>query len=229
MIQIQIKKASDSKNPASTLVVFVRKNGKQSEAIGANSEVAHFIGQILDDGLSDADLKKGVFFRNAEVTPHRHLLVLGLDEKFKELEDVRRVAATACQLLKSYKVDSGAVVFDGLVKGFKKIDDVAQAFTEGALLSTYDFDQFKTKKAAKKANGEEKSQQENKLESLQILVGKKLNTAVLQKGVDIGQTLAECVNLARDLGNTPGNLMTPTLLANAALKAAPPRRCERRL
>jgi leucyl aminopeptidase len=211
MIQVLVKKATDTKHSASTLVVFVRKSDKKSEALGANAEVAHYIGQLIEDGLSDADLKKGVFFRNADVAPHRHLLVIGLDEKFKTLEDVRTAAATTYQLLKSNKAGSGAVIFDGLAKGFVNVALVAQAFTEGAQLAAHEFIQYKTKK---------KDEDKNKVDSIQFLVGKKLNAANIEKGIDVGQTLAECVIFARNVGNTPGNLMTPEHIADEIHKAA---------
>jgi len=42
----------------------------------------------------------------------------------------------------------------------------------------------------------------------------------MQKGIDEGRIIAECVNASRDLGNTPPGIMTPTLLAKRAQELA---------
>jgi len=221
MVQVQLKKASDSKKNSQTLVVFVRQKGKKSEAFGANAEVAHFISAATDEtsptGLSSSELKKGIFFRNAEVATYSHLLVISLDDKFKTLEDVRRTAAVVQQHLKNNKTYSADVVLEGLTSGFKNVGSVAQAFAEGAILAGYEFKKFKTKSSETK---KEKSSNTDKIIEIHLVVSKKVNAGTVQKGLEAGQVLAESVNMAREIGDTPGNLMTPADLADAAVAAA---------
>jgi leucyl aminopeptidase len=215
MIQIRTRKASETKNWPKTLVVIVRKSGKNTEALGADKEIASLIDTALEDGLSFSDLKKGVFLRGASPAgaPFRHVLLLGVDEKFEELEDVRRLAATTYACLKSNKAGSAAVIFAGVAKGFKLAANVAQAFTEGAILAAYEFNEYKTKP-------EKKDGAENKVEGIDLVLDRKTNAAVVSKGVEAGATLAECVTLARQLGDTPGNLLTPEKLADFAVTEA---------
>ena len=48
----------------------------------------------------------------------------------------------------------------------------------------------------------------------------KTTSASAAKGIAIGQAIAKGVDLARELGNLPGNVCTPTYLANEAKRLA---------
>src|SRR5690606_13599080 len=55
---------------------------------------------------------------------------------------------------------------------------------------------------------------------LTFIADRKSAESAAKRALETGVTLAECINLSRDLGNTPGNLMTPADLAKAAASAA---------
>ena len=217
MIKVQTSSKKTTKNGPSTLVVLVRKSGKKTEALGATKEVAELINFITEDELQFSDLKSGVFFRGVGEDPYRNILIVGIDEKYKDLESVRRLAATILLKLKAKKVRQAAVIFEGLAKGFKSAQDVAKAFTEGTLLAAYEFDEYKSKKSNQK---NEDSTPEFKIESVDLILSQKTNSKAVVSGINAGATLAECINFARTLGNTPGNLMTPEILAKATVDAA---------
>ena len=52
-----------------------------------------------------------------------------------------------------------------------------------------------------------------------VLLAKALDQAAVKRGVEHGTILGEAVNFARKLAITPANDMTPTHLAEAAVKA----------
>jgi leucyl aminopeptidase len=215
MIQIS---SSKSKNPAAeaqTLVLVLRKLDKKQEVIGADKTISELINSAEESGLAFADFKKGVFFRSVSTNPIRNVLIVGVDEKFKTLENVRSLAATIHSCLKSNKIYSASLVFDGVAKGFKNSSDVAKAFTEGFYLAGYEFSKYISKKKTDGAKTDDK-----KKIHLELLLEKKQNAKTLSNDIDQASVLAECVNFARDLGNTPGNLMTPEILANEAVAAA---------
>lgn len=214
MIHFRTKKATEQKNLPPTLVIFVKKIGNKTEAIGANREIASLLAATLEDGLVFSDFKKGIFLRGSAPAPFLNVLFLGLDEKFKSLEDVRSLGANIFQIAKLNKCADTALIFDGLVKGFKQSADVAQAFTEGVLLAAYDFDHFKSK------SKDEKDEPPFKVNSIDFLISGKTNSASLEKAISKAQILSECVNFSRRLGDTPGNLMTPEMLADETVKAA---------
>ncbi|OFZ15467.1 MAG: hypothetical protein A2Z20_12300 [Bdellovibrionales bacterium RBG_16_40_8] len=223
MIQIQTKlqakRIADIKDKISTLVVFVHKKGKKTEAMGATAHIADLLDNALVEGMSFSDLKKGIFLRGAGEAQFNNVLLVGLDEKFKDLEDVRRIAATIYQLMKTNKSRSSGIVFDGLIKGFKNSTEVARAFTEGVLLAAYKFDSYKTKKTKDKKDTENNAP-DFKVDSIDFLLSAKTKQAGVSDGIKAGQIIAECVNFSRKLGDTPGNLMTPEILAHEAQEAA---------
>ncbi len=74
---------------------------------------------------------------------------------------------------------------------------------------TYRFDAFKTTPKATPV----------KLKSVTLLLAEKANKATLD-AVAQGAAIVDGMNLTRDLGNLPGNICTPTYLANEAKKLA---------
>jgi leucyl aminopeptidase len=89
-----------------------------------------------------------------------------------------------------------------------------QAFVEGQILASYKFDELKSKKS------EEKEGSEPKKELSCTLLSKKATDASFKKALADATILAETVNFSRRLGDMPGNLMTPTILADSVVEAA---------
>jgi leucyl aminopeptidase len=211
MVHIEVMRAATKTALPKTMVLFVRKNGKKTEAIGADRDIATVIESLTTDGVTEKDMKKGLFLRAVGADSQKNVLLLAVDEKTKELEDFRRIGSNIAQSLKSNKISEAGVAFEGLTKGFKNVSAATEAFVEGILLATYEFDQYKTKSKKDDASAKKSS-----FEKLFLIVGKAANPAQVAKGIETGIIVAGTVNLARDLGNTPGNLMTPEKLAKAA-------------
>src|SRR5690606_41639305 len=81
----------------------------------------------------------------------------------------------------------------------------AEMDTEAALLATYEFDAATAK-----------SDPLRRLGRLVLAVPPQSDSAELDRAVTRGRVRARGTNLARDLAHTPGNLMTPTHLADRA-------------
>ena len=130
----------------------------------------------------------------------RVLLVgAGKKDKFGNAE-LRKVAAVAARFLKARSLKKAAFLAR---EGYRDAAS-AQAVTEGLLLGNFDGDKYRTDKK----NGP--------LESASLLGF----DASAQAGVDRGRIIAESQNFARELGNEPSNLLTPTLLAERAVAMA---------
>ncbi|MEJ6656794.1 MAG: leucyl aminopeptidase [Pseudomonas sp.] len=71
--------------------------------------------------------------------------------------------------------------------------------------SLYQFDQFKSKKAAKP-----------RLKKCALWSADKADAAALKQAIAHGQAISDGTDLTRDLGNLPGNVCTPTYLAKEA-------------
>jgi leucyl aminopeptidase len=130
------------------------------------------------------------------------LIGAGKRDKFGTAE-LRRLAASAVRYFKSRAVKRVAFLACEAHRG----TSFAQAVTEGLILGGFEGDKYRTDKADKKPG--DKS---GPVESV-LLAGFE---AAAQSGIDRGMIIAESQNFARELGNEPSNLLTPTLLAQRA-------------
>jgi len=130
---------------------------------------------------------------------HRTLLV-GLGEKDKiEPDTLRRAAGTAIKHL--LKLGSREVAFD-----LALYPDYVAPVVEGALLAGYKFEGFGTP-VTKRTRGV--------LGKMQILVKEHELTHARVQARE-AEIIATVTNTIRDIGNLPGNLLTPAILAEKA-------------
>jgi leucyl aminopeptidase len=137
-----------------------------------------------------------------------NVLNLGLGPAKKwDLETVRHVGAACYQAQKKGALPTLVVRHEMFpaAEG-ASFGDTLQAFAEGYLLASYEFQELKSKGGSKfHPKG-------------LVLVG--LGDAAAKKAVERATKLAEAVCLARRLGDLPANHMTPALFAKEALAVA---------
>jgi leucyl aminopeptidase len=210
---ISLKKTSNSS--AQTLVVFVAKDEQtKAPAISKLPDVLQkLINTANTDGVFTGDKKETVLYRNSQTMGASNVLLVGLGDNFNlGHEQIRVAASIAYQALKNSKSASGAFIMDSLFNVLDQPDLVTQAAAEGVLLTAYEYNELKSKSEKKKKS--EKPQ----LKEVEFLANK-INSNI-EKALAKAEILAECQNFARRLGDTPGNLMTPSILAEETTKAA---------
>lgn len=214
-MKVLSKKAKLADHGTETLVVFVANGGdKISLPSQLDKELAQQLNNWAKDKFIRGDHKEAVFFRDLNRYGARHLLLVGLGStKNLNLESARQATAVAHNQLKSQKCTNAAFWLDSLARCGKNAGEVAHAATEGVLLASYKFDELKSASAKAKKEKEAKE-----LESI-LLFGSSAGSAI-EKNIEAATTLSDCINMARRLGDMPGNLMTPEILANEAVKAA---------
>ena len=131
----------------------------------------------------------------------KRIALIGLGEKKKYSTDTARsVASNITQFASGLNVSKFSI--DGDSFGLQK-KEFSQAFSEGLVLGSYEFNNYKSK------------QDENQ-KFYSVMVFGKVEKKYLNKGFK----LANAVSFARDLGNHPANILTPTYLAKEAQKIA---------
>lgn len=196
-----------------------KKNASAASATDSSKVLIEGVGKALqaklassaDEGAISGAPAESVLFRDANVEGVRHLLAIGLGDAADmktdaSAEAIRQACATAYATIKTAKVKTVAIAMDSIPETDAKSESVIQAVTEGLSLAAYSFNEFKS---GKKENG---------LETVQLIAKNK--QAHADRAVAQGETIAECVNFSRWLGDRPGNLMTPTILAEETVKAA---------
>jgi leucyl aminopeptidase len=196
-----------SVTPHSVLVVFAKplKDSVKIEHSVFQKSLAHLHADKIFTGKASETL----FFRDSSLAQSegfQHLLLVGLGDKL-DGEGTRSLAAGVLGALKSVKGHTATLLIDGLAAGKKDFAHHVQALTEGLLLSNYNFDELKTGK------------KEAELLQDLILATSQSSVAAVRNAFEHATILAECQNFARRLGDMPGNLMTPTILAQEAVAA----------
>lgn len=149
-----------------------------------------------------------VLYTQGPVPAPRVIVVgLGKPEKFT-LDVVRQAAATAAVKARDLGVTQIATIVHG-ADGLG-MERAAQAVVEGTLLGLYRFRELKTQ------NGDVRPD----AESLTLVEADAVQLPAVAAGARAGQIIAESAMLARDLVNRPGNVATPTHLAQQALQLA---------
>jgi leucyl aminopeptidase len=210
-MKITLLKASAKTSSNQTFVLFQNKTGdaKKFSAKGLSKELQSLVEGAFTEGAVTGELGETRLFRSANVEGYKNVLVVGLGAASGvDAERLRRAASFAFRKLKDSKIASAVFGLDGLLKSYKNLGEAGKALVEGLRMTEYDFDDYKTKPEGKSFP-----------EEIFFQAGK-LNAAQLQKGMDEGEITAEAVNFARWLGDTPGNLMTPTILGETARKKA---------
>jgi leucyl aminopeptidase len=134
---------------------------------------------------------------------------LGKRDKFK-LEGARRTAATVARKLR------GA----GITKFTMEVcadcaccsqEECAEALAQGVVTGLFKFDRFKTGN-----NDTAKSE----VREVTLALASPRGLAAAQKAARRGQIIGDGVNLCREVGNTPPNILYPATLADRARKLA---------
>jgi leucyl aminopeptidase len=184
----------------------VQTTGKPVAEVDADLlAVLIFDGDELPEPLAGApgsDDAKGAYRKTALVHPEspRRALVVGLGDR-EEFEPERARVAGAIAARQAKSLEATSLAFAG-----PELSDpraLARAMVEGAILASYRFDRFKSKKDG---SGDDKQ-----LEEIQVV-----GDGDLAEGIEEARIGAEAENFARELQDLPANVVTPSYLAGRA-------------
>ncbi len=119
--------------------------------------------------------------------------------------EIEKAIGRIARKAREYNVGSIGVIIDHLAEG-EQLNRLAQAVSEAFILSTYEFNKYRTKKEVKKEA------------PIVHLVTQKLSIEKADESLRKGAIIAESVNLTRDLVNEPANEANPVKLANRVKK-----------
>lgn len=164
----------------------------------------------LDEKSISGKNAESVFFREFSSGPCRHVLVVGLGSLKKVThESYRQNAAVITEYIKQLNYPEVFVDFDSMPVKQKNPENL-KGLVEGLVLSSYEFNELKSKTKDKK---------DKSANLLVHILLKESKSAAFKNAFSEALTLADTVNFSRFLGDMPGNLMTPDILARRAQEA----------
>jgi leucyl aminopeptidase len=216
-----------------TLVVFSSSSpsSAQKEKLAkiTHPELNKRLMMALDEKTVTGKHLETVLFRELNFKNFRHVVVVGLgNENEITPESIRQSVAAAFESVKGSGSMEAALHFDGLITAKilankSMLTLFAKATAEGLGLAAYVFDELKSQKndktekpGSKKATSHKQPAQDLKIH----VVTKHAADKALKAGFSEGVALSSWINFSRRLGDLPGNLMTPTILADSAAEAA---------
>ncbi|MFM2396202.1 MAG: aminopeptidase a cyteinylglycinase [Pseudomonadota bacterium] len=209
-MEFSIKNVNAAATQSDCLVVGAYEAKVLSEAAQEIDRASKgMISKLLADGDMDGKLEATLMLHHVPgLTSSRLLLVgLGKEADFTEKQYAKAVRASIKALEKSGALDATTCLAQLPVKALSVQRKVAY-LSEAALDASYKFAAIKRK--------EEKASPKKGITKLTINVAAS-EVSAAETGLADGQALAAGVSLAKDLGNLPPNVCTPSYLAEQAL------------
>ncbi|HET6720784.1 MAG TPA: leucyl aminopeptidase [Rhodocyclaceae bacterium] len=205
-MEFSIKSGAPEKQKTACIVVGVFESRKLSPTA---EQLDKKCGGALSAALQRGDMegKAGntlLLSKQPGALAERILLVgLGKEKDFHDKEYLAALRAALCALNKTGAQDAAIALTTLAVKKRSQSWKIRQAVLI-ASENAYRFDQFKSKK----------DDSPRKLSKLAFTVDKKNDVSTAEQALSEGQAIAQGVALARDLGNLPANVCTPSYLAD---------------
>ena len=191
------------------VVVGVYEGRKLSPpAMALDAASGHALEDVLKRGDLEGELGTTLLLHDVpKAAPERVLLVgLGPEREFHE-SSYRTALSCAMKTLRTTGAAEATICLNELPvnrrDGAWKIEQAVLAVMDGL----YRFDQLKSKAQARRA-----------LKNVVFHVANPSDASAGEAAIHRAGAIAEGVTLAKDLGNLPGNLCTPTYLAEQALE-----------
>ena len=210
-MKIQVKNESIGKTVSDAILVPCF----ESEGIGANllkifdKKTRDMIIGYLKKGDYEGKLNQAAVLYTQKKVPTERIILIGLGKRDElDLEKLRGAYAKAAQYLRSLKIKSFSSSPDQefALCGEEEI----HAVIEGVILGLYQFTPFKTVDR----------DQIRYIDEFTIYEDDKAAFERLKAAVKKAEIICDAVYFARDIVSMPANRMTPTDLANEAVKIA---------
>jgi leucyl aminopeptidase len=209
-VEFSIKSGSPEKQRTACVVVGVfepRKLSVPGEIINTASD--NHISDLLRRGDMEGKAGTTLLLHNVPGTLCDRVLLVGLgkEKDFREKEFRDAVLNTVRTLNETGAFDATLTLTELPVK--KR--DMSWRIRQTSLMAfeaLYRFDRFKSKK----------DEVRRPLRKLTLSVESRTDLSAAEKALSQGMAIAAGMNLAKDLGNLPGNVCTPAYLAEQALE-----------
>jgi leucyl aminopeptidase len=215
MMKINFKSENSSSHITPCLIVPCVESAKPKNcAKELDDKLKGAISAAYKEKRFEGKANQTLLLNSLGLVKAQNILLVGIG-KAEEIagEKLRLAAGTAIKSAEkngfkkvSLVSSNGAGDFD--LKG-SSINEDAETFyyAEGAFLSLYRFDSYKSENS-----------EDSKIGEIIFLAGKNGNLPSLKKATDKARKIADATFLARDLSNHPSNTATPAYLADTARK-----------
>ncbi|MDQ0219636.1 leucyl aminopeptidase [Peribacillus cavernae] len=199
----------DEKHECLLMGVFEKPVKLEGASKAADDKLAGQLTELVKEGEISSKRKTISKVHTLGRLGVKRLIFVGLGkEKELTFETLREAFGKAFKSLKDSKLTAVALGLDTFTTEKMDVFDAAHAFSEAFALSTYEFSGYKQKS----------NQVDKTIET--ITVYSETDKEEVSASLKVGHVFGKAVNSARDLVNTPANLLTATDLAHYATQLA---------
>ena len=207
-MEFSVKSGAIGKLASSCTVVGVFEGRRLSpSARQLDRQSGGYLTALLKKGDLPGEVGQTLMLHDVPDTPCERILLVGCGkERGTDEGQYRRIImAMASALLDNHIKDALCTLNELGIKGLD-LHARTRLAVQWLRERSYRFDHFKSNNKHNKG----------KLRRLTFVVSERSDIKVVSAANDEGQAIANGMDLARDLGNMPGNVCTPTYLANQA-------------
>jgi len=211
-VEFSIKSGSPEKQRGACVVVGVfepRKLTLPAELI--DNAARNYISEIIRRGDMEGKAGSTLLLHDVPSTLCDRVLLVGLgkEKEFREKEYCAAIRSAVKTLNETGAFDATLFLTEIAVKK-RSVDWRIRQAAIVAREASYRFEAFKSKKNAARRS----------LRKITFAIERRNELAVAEEALTQGLAIAAGAALARDLGNTPGNVCTPAYLAETAIEIA---------
>ena len=182
--------------------VYEESDPVQGRVAEIDQAAGGLLGKLVKSGeLTGKTLEFTLIHAPAGLKAARLLLIgAGKREQYNGAT-LRKIVGAGLRFLKARSVKN----FAFLVREGDATEESAQVIAEGALLSNFESDKYKTDK-----------KNDKNIETVSVAGYSEAQRTAAEKGLSKGRIIADAQNFTRDLVNEPSNKLTPRILAEKA-------------
>jgi len=199
-MKLDFKKTSLEESQTALMVVGFTEENVTSPPAPLRRAVENLAN--LGDFKGEKGTSSLIYTENNE-TPRVLLVGIGKESEI-DLETIRRVAGSASRVVRDTGVKKAGIYLPSFTTSSLKQHDVAEALVQAFIMGSYNETYYKTKELEKI----------KRIEEITLFDPNYYKT--LEQRANTGKVIAEAVNYCRKLAWGPGNIVTPTMLAEEA-------------
>ncbi len=205
-MEFVLKSGAAEKQKTACLVIGVHKKNLPASATAIDSLTEGYLSGVLKRG--DLDFKPGhsLMLLHTHHAPFERLLLLAMGDNDKPLKEAefKKLTGNLASQLKAGKSKETTIALEDLSVEGRSLQWITRQLVEAIEYAFYQFTQFK--------NDTSKGPSLKKV----VLLADRKNADEVKAGLAQGQAIGNGRNVARTLGNLPGNICHPTYLADEA-------------
>ena len=211
-MQIEIASVPIIQVSCNTLIIHVFEDIPMTnkDTIMIDEALSGHISTLISEQASCSKYGEMNIIHTWGVIGAKRVMLLGMGKRAElTVDKIRSISGTAMRTAQNVHAASMATLISDLGTHNYELEATVQAVVEGAILGTYQFNYYKTKKP-----------DTHRIEKFIIIKSEVEKGSAISQGISKGKIIAESVNLARNLVNHPAKYMTPTQMAIQAQEIA---------